>query len=268
MNTNILSMTIIVEILREKYIFPNRQIFESRSSALSKRRWTFVKTELHGNSTLDTIFNIQHSMRPNRMLTARHSTVSYLSIYFLIFHVLFLGVQRGHQNTLENYPQFLLMLGLGAIRYPLISSIGGAIWLIGRLAYFHVSRSHWFMFCECSIFHSVLQRVIQLVNQRNDNTAHLATSDYSPWWAVLSRAPTTLSLPNYQILFRLNEQNVLNSDSIYFHLVLERKRALKTEFFSLSSASLFLFLSLSLLLSLIDSLFILTSSFSKTESNN
>jgi len=29
------------------------------------------------------------------------------------------------------------MLGLGSIQYPLISSIGGAIWLIGRVAYFH-----------------------------------------------------------------------------------------------------------------------------------
>nr|QPM92676.1 microsomal Glutathione S-transferase [Procambarus clarkii] len=45
-------------------------------------------------------------------------------------------VQRGHQNTLENYPQFLLMLGLGSIKYPLISSIGGAVWLAGRIAYF------------------------------------------------------------------------------------------------------------------------------------
>jgi glutathione S-transferase len=50
------------------------------------------------------------------------------------------GVQRGHQNTLENYPQFLVMLGLGSIKYPLISSIGGAIWLLGRIAYFHVSK--------------------------------------------------------------------------------------------------------------------------------
>ena len=30
------------------------------------------------------------------------------------------------------------MLGLGSIKYPLISSIGGAIYLLGRLAYFHV----------------------------------------------------------------------------------------------------------------------------------
>ncbi len=30
------------------------------------------------------------------------------------------------------------MLGLGSIKYPLISSIGGAIYLLGRLAYFQV----------------------------------------------------------------------------------------------------------------------------------
>jgi len=62
-----------------------------------------------------------------------------LNILFLLYtEYEFLGVQRGHQNTLENYPQFLLMLGLGSIQYPLISSIGGAVWLIGRLVYFHV----------------------------------------------------------------------------------------------------------------------------------
>ncbi|CAF0856402.1 unnamed protein product [Didymodactylos carnosus] len=46
-------------------------------------------------------------------------------------------VQRGHQNTLENYPQFLMLLGLGSIKYPLVSSIGGGIWIVGRLLYFH-----------------------------------------------------------------------------------------------------------------------------------
>jgi hypothetical protein len=30
------------------------------------------------------------------------------------------------------------MLGLGSIKYPLISSIGGAIYLLGRIAYFEV----------------------------------------------------------------------------------------------------------------------------------
>lgn len=58
--------------------------------------------------------------------------------YSLSNSIWFLGVQRGHQNTLENYPQFLLMLGLGSIQYPLISSVGGVIWLAGRLAYFYV----------------------------------------------------------------------------------------------------------------------------------
>ncbi|CAF1585969.1 unnamed protein product, partial [Adineta steineri] len=45
-------------------------------------------------------------------------------------------IQRGHQHTLEVYPEFLLMLGLGSIRYPLISSIAGVVWLLGRLAFF------------------------------------------------------------------------------------------------------------------------------------
>jgi len=30
------------------------------------------------------------------------------------------------------------MLGLGSIKYPVVASIGGIIWLLGRLAYFHV----------------------------------------------------------------------------------------------------------------------------------
>lgn len=70
---------------------------------------------------------------------AKHSIVSSLFESILLISTWeFLGVQRGHQNTLENYPQFLLVLGLGSIQYPLISSIGGVIFLLGRLAYFHV----------------------------------------------------------------------------------------------------------------------------------
>ena len=81
---------------------------------------------------------IQHFMQVIQIHKAEHLIVS------LIFHFSykivrkFLGIQRGHQNTLENYPQFLLMLGLGSIQYPLVSSVGGAIWLLGRIAYFHV----------------------------------------------------------------------------------------------------------------------------------
>jgi glutathione S-transferase len=56
----------------------------------------------------------------------------------LFFIFILLGIQRGHQNTLEVYPEFLLMLGLGSIKYPVISSIGGVIWLIGRIVFFQV----------------------------------------------------------------------------------------------------------------------------------
>ena len=59
-------------------------------------------------------------------------------IWRIVCHDCFLlGIQRGHQNTLEAYPEFLLMLGLGSIKYPVISSIGGVIWLIGRIVFFN-----------------------------------------------------------------------------------------------------------------------------------
>jgi glutathione S-transferase len=52
--------------------------------------------------------------------------------------LLSLGIQRGHQNTLETYPEFLLVLSLGSIKYPLVASIGGVIWLLGRIVFFQV----------------------------------------------------------------------------------------------------------------------------------
>jgi hypothetical protein len=81
---------------------------------------------------------IQHCMQAIPILKPKHLIVRLNTLFSLYGEHRFLGVQRGHQNTLENYPQFLLMLGLGSIQYPLISSIGGAVWLIGRIAYFHV----------------------------------------------------------------------------------------------------------------------------------
>ncbi|KAJ3014596.1 hypothetical protein HKX48_005070 [Thoreauomyces humboldtii] len=43
--------------------------------------------------------------------------------------------QRAHQNTLENYPSFLVLLGLSGLRFPVVSAIGGAVFLLGRVFY-------------------------------------------------------------------------------------------------------------------------------------
>ena len=77
-------------------------------------------------------------------------------------------VQRAHQNSLENFPQvggkiahscwlychdgracrlscsapvqYLAVLLLGGLSYPITASIAGAVYLIGRIAYFRVSE--------------------------------------------------------------------------------------------------------------------------------
>lgn len=48
---------------------------------------------------------------------------------------LFNCYQRAHQNTLENYPTFLMLLMLGGLQHPVASAIGGTIWCAGRIAY-------------------------------------------------------------------------------------------------------------------------------------
>merc|ERR1711872_961292 len=43
--------------------------------------------------------------------------------------------QRAHQNTLENYPQFLVLLFLGGLYNPVAAAAGGAIWVAARVSY-------------------------------------------------------------------------------------------------------------------------------------
>ncbi|VDI49580.1 glutathione S-transferase [Mytilus galloprovincialis] len=44
-------------------------------------------------------------------------------------------VQRAHQNTLENYPQFLILLVFAGLTFPKLSAAAGMVWIIGRVFY-------------------------------------------------------------------------------------------------------------------------------------
>jgi glutathione S-transferase len=48
---------------------------------------------------------------------------------------LFNCAQRVHQNTLENYPTFLVVYSVAAIKYPLIASVCGIIYFMGRVGF-------------------------------------------------------------------------------------------------------------------------------------
>lgn len=52
-------------------------------------------------------------------------------------NALFNCYQRGHGNTMESYPQFLVLLLLAGIGFPRASSILGAIWIVSRFSYAH-----------------------------------------------------------------------------------------------------------------------------------
>ncbi|XP_071135390.1 glutathione S-transferase 3, mitochondrial-like isoform X1 [Mytilus edulis] len=44
-------------------------------------------------------------------------------------------VQRAHQNTLENYPQFLILLVFAGLTFPKLSAAAGMVWIVGRVFY-------------------------------------------------------------------------------------------------------------------------------------
>jgi len=60
--------------------------------------------------------------------------VPYPAMYSLD-NVAFNCIQRAHQNTLENYPQFLALLLIGGLEMPYFCTLGGMIWICGRIAY-------------------------------------------------------------------------------------------------------------------------------------
>ena len=44
-------------------------------------------------------------------------------------------IQRAHQNTLENLPQFFFLLTMGGFSSPRLAAIGGWVWVAGRVVY-------------------------------------------------------------------------------------------------------------------------------------
>jgi len=46
-------------------------------------------------------------------------------------------IQRGHQNFLEQQPQFLFLLLAGGLAHPRAATIAGCIYLTGRVLYFN-----------------------------------------------------------------------------------------------------------------------------------
>ena len=36
---------------------------------------------------------------------------------------------------LENYPQFLMLLFIGGLHYPLVTALAGVVWIAGKVSY-------------------------------------------------------------------------------------------------------------------------------------
>jgi len=43
--------------------------------------------------------------------------------------------QRAHQNNLEQLPQFFVLMIIGGLSFPIVTTVAGFVWLIGRALY-------------------------------------------------------------------------------------------------------------------------------------
>lgn len=48
---------------------------------------------------------------------------------------IFLFFISAHQNTLEGYSTFLLLLLIGGLEMPVLAAIAGLIWIAGKVSY-------------------------------------------------------------------------------------------------------------------------------------
>lgn len=72
----------------------------------------------------------------SRVLQARLIyKVDYPRMYIEPHAHVFNCIQRAHQNTLEVYPLFLVLLVFSGLLYPRLSAASGVIWIAGRVAY-------------------------------------------------------------------------------------------------------------------------------------
>jgi len=44
-------------------------------------------------------------------------------------------IQRSHQNTLENLPQFFFLLGTAGLSHPRVAAGAGLVWIAARIVY-------------------------------------------------------------------------------------------------------------------------------------
>jgi len=50
---------------------------------------------------------------------------------------LFNCYQRAHQNTMEVYPQVMLLMLVGGLHCPCLAAAGGGLWCVSRIVYAH-----------------------------------------------------------------------------------------------------------------------------------